>query len=259
MEAADFNSNGFVDIGDLQDIVNFILEIISVPQNSPEGPPVIVELLKDNLPPDGPISVPMNVGLYSEASAVQFEVAYNSDNLSCVEISLGEMASGMAIDYNVTENKINCVIYNLSGDSFGPANGELVNLKFESVVQEYDLISDVSISDFIIVDPSADYIPVEIKGQLPDRFTLEQNYPNPFNANTNISFSLPKAGQVKLQVYDLLGRNVVALLDDFLEAGSHSVSWNGRSANGADLATGVYFYRLQTEDFDKTKKMLFVK
>lgn len=259
MEAADFNGNGFVDIGDLQDIVNFILEIIGVPQNSPEGPPVIVELLKDNLSPGGPISVPMHVGLFSEASAVQFEVSYNSDNLSCLEITLGEIASGMAIDYNITENKINCVIYNLSGGSFGPANGELVNLKFESVGLEYDLISDISVSDFIIVSPSADYIPVEIKGQLPERFALEQNYPNPFNANTNISFSLPESGQVKLQVYDLLGRNVVTLLEDFLEAGGHSISWNGRSANGADLATGVYFYRLQTEDFDKTKKMVLVK
>ena len=259
MEAADFNGNGFVDIGDLQDIVNFILEIIGLPQGSPEGPPVVVELLATGTPSGGFISVPLNVELPVEASAVQFEIRYNSDNLNCTGLVLGEMASDMAIDYNVTDEVIKCVIYNLGGGDFGPASGELAELEFELTGSGFDPASDISISDFAIVNPSADFMQVEIKGQLPERFTLNQNYPNPFNAATNISFNLPEGGQVKLQVYDLLGRSVVTLQDGFLQAGSHTMVWDGRSAAGFDLASGVYFYRLQAGSFDKTKKMLLIK
>jgi hypothetical protein len=259
MEAADFNGNGFVDIGDLQDIVNFILEIILLPQGFPEGPPVVVELLRTDPPSGDFISVPINMELPVEASAVQFEIGYNSDNLNCTDLVLGEMASEMAIDYNVTDEAIKCVIYNLGGDVFGPATGELAELEFELTGSGFDPVSDIYISDFAIVSPSADFMPVEIKGQLPERFILNQNYPNPFNAATNIGFNLPEPGQVKLQVYDLLGRSVVTLHDGFLQAGSHTVVWDGRSASGSDLASGVYFYRLQAGSFDKTKKMLLIK
>ncbi|UCE67267.1 MAG: T9SS type A sorting domain-containing protein [Candidatus Zixiibacteriota bacterium] len=258
-EAADFNGNGFVDIGDLQDIVNFILEIIGLPQGSPGGPPVVVELPATGTPSGGFISVPLNMELPAEASAVQFEIRYNSDNLNCTDLILGEMASDMAIDYNVTGEAIKCVIYNLGGGCFGPASGELAELEFELTGAGFDPASDISISDFAIVNPSADFMSVEIKGQLPERFILNQNYPNPFNAATNISFNLPEAGQVKLQVYDLLGRSVVTLHDGFLQAGSHTVAWDSRSAAGFDLASGVYFYRLQAGSFDKTKKMLLIK
>lgn len=258
-EAADYNSNGFVDIGDLQDIVNFILEIFVVPQGAPEGPPVVVELLADGPRSGDRLSVPLVMELPTEASAVQFEIHYNSDNLSCIDLGLGEIASGMAIDYNVTDEAIRCVIYNLGGDNFGPASGELAELEFELTGVDFDAASDISISEFAIVNPSADFIPVEIKGSLPDRFVLGQNYPNPFNAGTNIDFNLPRSGQINLQVYDLLGRSVVTLHDGFMQAGSHTVIWDGRSATGNNLATGVYFYRLQADGFDKTKKMLLIK
>ncbi|UCC78864.1 MAG: T9SS type A sorting domain-containing protein [Candidatus Zixiibacteriota bacterium] len=258
-EAADYNGNGFVDIGDLQDIVNFILEIFVVPQGTPEGPPVVVELL-DTGPHSGDrLSVPLSMELPTEASAVQFEIQYNSDNLNCTDLVPGEMASGMALDYNVTDAAIRCVIYNLGGGNFGPASGELVELEFELTGVNFDAASDISISEFTVVNPSADFMPVEIKGRLPDNFVLGQNYPNPFNAGTNIVFNLPRSGQINLQIYDLLGRSVVTLHDGFMQAGSHTVFWDGRSAAGNDLATGVYFYRLQADDFDKTKKMLLIK
>ncbi len=258
-EAADYNSNGFVDIGDLQDIVNFILEIFTVPQGAPEGPPVVVELLDTGNRFGDRLSVPLIMDLPTEASAVQFEVQYNSDNLNCAGLVLGEMASGMAADYNITDAAIRCVIYNLGGGNFGPASGELVELEFELTGVNFDAASDISISEFAIVNPSADFMSVEIKGNLPEKFVLEQNYPNPFNAGTNIRFNLPRSGQINLQVYDLLGRNVVTLHDGFMQAGSHTVFWDGRSAAGNDLATGVYFYRLRADDFDKTKKMLLIK
>lgn len=259
MDAADFNGNGFVDIGDLQDIVNFILEILGLPQGEPVGPPVVVEL-DDNASPIGDrLSVPLNIELPSEASAVQFVIDYNSDVLNCDELIPGELASGMSVDYNITDEQIKCVIYNLGGGSFGPVSGELVEFGFEMLGGEFIPGIDLFISDFMIVNPSAEFIPVEITGQLPVEFSLKQNYPNPFNAVTKIGFNLPQSQRVKLQVYDLLGRSVAILHDGFLQAGSHTVEWDGRSAAGKVLASGVYFYRLQAEKFDDTKKMLLIK
>jgi hypothetical protein len=258
-EAADYNLNGFVDIGDLQEIINFILEMPILPQGAPPGPPVVVELLGADSPSGGTLRIPLHMELPVEAAAVQFEISYNSENLACTDLSLGEMASGMAMDYHITGESVRGVIYNLAGNYFGPASGNLVEIGFELPVGVYDPESDISISDFKIVNPSADFMPVEIKGSLPEAFALNQNYPNPFNAGTNISFNLPLPGQVNLQVYDLLGRSVTTLQDGFMQAGSHTIFWNGRSAAGTDLATGVYFYRLQADDFDKTKKMLLIK
>ncbi|MDZ7317409.1 MAG: T9SS type A sorting domain-containing protein, partial [candidate division KSB1 bacterium] len=90
--------------------------------------------------------------------------------------------------------------------------------------------------------------------QLVTDYELKQNYPNPFNPSTTIEFALPKDGKVKLVVYDVLGRQVASLIDAKLEAGIHSVSFNA-----ADLPSGVYFYRLQTNEKTLTQKMMLIK
>jgi photosystem II stability/assembly factor-like uncharacterized protein len=85
-------------------------------------------------------------------------------------------------------------------------------------------------------------------------FQLQQNYPNPFNPSTTIKFELPRASEVILSVYDVLGRVVSVLLHDRMEAGVHEVKYDG-----SNLASGVYFYRLHAADFVSTKRMLALK
>ena len=85
-------------------------------------------------------------------------------------------------------------------------------------------------------------------------YNLEQNYPNPFNPNTRISFSLARNENVSLEVFNLQGRSVVKLIDESLHSGEHSVHFNARN-----LSSGVYFYKLSTSSFIKTKKMLLIK
>jgi len=260
LDAADIDSTGRVDIGDLQQLINIILEIDIPPLSFPQDIPVIVELLKENVYPSGDqLSVPLWADISSEASAVQFELTFDTDKLGGIEIVKGDMVSDMTLDYTVTDGSIRGIIYHLGGRSFGPAAGELVEFNFNIPNGDFDLSSDLNLTDFLIVNPAADFMPVDIKGQLPKSFSLAQNYPNPFNAGTNISFSLPSAGYVELSVYDLLGRKVTILLDSFLPAGNHLVTWDGRSGIGERMATGIYFYRLKAEGFDDTKKMLLVK
>ena len=88
---------------------------------------------------------------------------------------------------------------------------------------------------------------------LPRDYSLSMAYPNPFNPSTRIRYSLPKAAIVRLTVYDVLGRDVAILVDEMKEAGSYQVEWNPQ------LASGIYFYRIQVDGFVDTKKMIFLR
>lgn len=90
--------------------------------------------------------------------------------------------------------------------------------------------------------------------ELPNTFRLEQNFPNPFNPSTTIQYSLPKASNVQIDVFDMMGRNVATLIDQRQNAGTHSVNFNAEQ-----LSSGVYFYRLQAENFTQIQKMVLIK
>jgi hypothetical protein len=94
---------------------------------------------------------------------------------------------------------------------------------------------------------------------MPGTFVLNQNHPNPFNPQTTIDFNLPRSSLMSIDVYNILGENICTLISRRLTPGPHSVVWDGRDANGAEVPSGVYFYRLQTEEFSQTRKMLLLK
>jgi photosystem II stability/assembly factor-like uncharacterized protein len=90
--------------------------------------------------------------------------------------------------------------------------------------------------------------------EIPHEYTLEQCYPNPFNPKTTIKFGIPKASDVKLVIYDILGREVGALIDENMNPGEYKAVWDASS-----LASGIYFYRLTAGDFTETKRMVLLK
>jgi nitrate/TMAO reductase-like tetraheme cytochrome c subunit len=93
-----------------------------------------------------------------------------------------------------------------------------------------------------------------ISTEIPNRYELTQNYPNPFNPSTRFTFSLPKAGDVTIKVYDITGREVVTLVNEKLAAGKYAVTWDA-----AQFASGAYIYRIVAGNFVETKKMVVVK
>jgi ligand-binding sensor domain-containing protein len=100
-------------------------------------------------------------------------------------------------------------------------------------------------------------LPVEEKeksNEIPTYFALYQNYPNPFNPSTTIEFDIPEKTNVKLIVYDILGREVETLIDKELEPGKYKINFTA-----TNLPSGVYFYTLKTSKFTKTNKMLLIK
>ncbi|UCD64130.1 MAG: T9SS type A sorting domain-containing protein [Candidatus Zixiibacteriota bacterium] len=95
---------------------------------------------------------------------------------------------------------------------------------------------------------------------LPARFALRQNYPNPFNPATRITFDLPRAGEVTLEIFNILGRRVRVLLDGVpLEAGTHVAEWNGTAPDGRPVSSGIYFYRIRYGQNHYSRKMMLVR
>lgn len=90
-------------------------------------------------------------------------------------------------------------------------------------------------------------------------FKLHQNFPNPFNPSTTISFDITNSGYVQLEIYNMLGQKVRTLVNQNLQHGSHSATWDGRTDTGLQVPSGVYFYVLRAGDITGTKSMMLVK
>jgi subtilisin family serine protease len=108
-------------------------------------------------------------------------------------------------------------------------------------------------------DSGATSVEDDRKTVIPGAFSLSQNYPNPFNTATAITFSLSRKSDVTLDIYNILGRKVVTLIDRELQAGEHRVEWDGTSVDGSTVASGIYFYRLQATESSAVRKMLLLR
>jgi hypothetical protein len=94
----------------------------------------------------------------------------------------------------------------------------------------------------------------QVDPAIPDGFSLSQNYPNPFNPGTTIEFALPRTQHASLKIFNAMGEEVATLVDEALAPGTYRSSWDG-----SGVASGMYFYRLQTGNFVQTRKLLLVK
>lgn len=96
--------------------------------------------------------------------------------------------------------------------------------------------------------------------EVPDKFEVHQNYPNPFNPSTEISFSLPEAAHVSVEIFNILGQRVNLLLDDYVTAGIKTVTWDSHDQSGNPVSTGIYFYRVVVDGRSPvSKKMMLIR
>jgi hypothetical protein len=177
-------------------------------------------------------------------------------NFKCelVKLSTGEVVGEFE---EVNYNKSNLEEYGYQGylvDCSGIEAGDYYLRLTSSVNEEVNLsLSDIQM-DNVVLEKSKLNIR-NFKGEtLPIEYALEQNYPNPFNPTTTIRYQLPKDGMVTLKVYDILGAEVVTLVNEEKVAGKYEVNFNA-----ATLASGVYIYRLSVNDFVNVKKMVLLK
>jgi flagellar hook assembly protein FlgD len=96
-------------------------------------------------------------------------------------------------------------------------------------------------------------------GSTPAAYDLSQNHPNPFNPSTTFSFDMKVKSRVTLKIYSVTGALVRTLVDEVKPAGSYKVTWDGTGERGSKVASGVYFYRMDTKEFTSTKKMVLLR
>ena len=116
--------------------------------------------------------------------------------------------------------------------------------------------------EFKVVAGEPEYVDQMIKNLLeviPDNFTLSKNYPNPFNPVTKLDFSIPSRSNITLRIFNMLGQEVVMLINEKKSYGNYSISWNGLDGKGLNVASGVYFAELRTRNVRKITKMLLLK
>jgi hypothetical protein len=129
----------------------------------------------------------------------------------------------------------------------------LASTYFLEVYGEENILKGCVIDGVVYGDTTFVAVENEVS-PIPKEYKLEQNYPNPFNPSTTISYQLPEAGNVSLKVFDVLGREVATLVDEYRNAGSYEIEFVASA-----LPSGVYFYQLKAGDFVETKKMLLIK
>ena len=116
--------------------------------------------------------------------------------------------------------------------------------------------------EFKVVVGESGYVDQMIKDLLeviPNNFSLSKNYPNPFNPITNLDFSIHKRSNVTLRVFNMMGQEVITLINEKKSYGNYSISWNGLDEKGVNVASGVYFAELRTREARRITKMLLLK
>jgi hypothetical protein len=162
--------------------------------------------------------------------------------------TLGDGAAGMELKYSVNGNELNVLVYDLGSDAIENGQHSLMTIPVTGEIKlvEMDAAdfngSVVNISDV----------------RLPSKFGLAQNYPNPFNPTTTIELALPVASEFSVAIYNVAGQ-LIRTYDGYANAGVVKVEWDGRDASGDQVASGVYFYKANANEFSATKKMLLMK
>ena len=136
---------------------------------------------------------------------------------------------------------------------------EMMNTKVTSVMRYSKTLKKedrekIQIEDILFSRKAEGKEDVKTDSKVPGVYSLSQNYPNPFNPVTKINFALPKQGFVTLKIYDVTGREVKTLVNEVKQAGNYTVDFNG-----SYLASGVYFYKIQSGDFVSVKRMVLIK
>jgi hypothetical protein len=228
--------------------------------------------VSDSHPYDEVLYYGLNAGLDGAHAPAQW-------NLSCYNFSTGSPEqiwylpiSGIQPEHLFERSS---VLMAWRGDStllfINASNGEILDStvieSHPSVKKSFSLLDDSPLHAAVLIGDTVKVLEFDVVVDVPDgnqpslpaTFTLSQNYPNPFNATTEINFSLARAGDVRLTIYNLLGQEVKTLVNGRISAGEHRVTWDGSDNNGSICATGLYLYRLETSESIANRKMLLLK
>jgi len=246
--ASDVNLDGAtLSIADLVYQVHIITGGLSSPNLKPIPPGAVASVsleIKDNaaiIQSDSPLGIG---GAYFVFRVTGYDIGQPTPL---------DGAPGMDIKYGLDENEVKILVYSMNSGSEIPAGVEdifTLPLHGQGTIE----LTEVQLSDYY-----GNMLPAIIAEPLPVSYTLNQNYPNPFNATTVISYDLPSESRVKIDIFNILGERVAALLNERQPAGAHRIIWDGSGDDGKTVASGIYIYRMIADNARIEKKMILMK
>ena len=213
----------------------------------------------------------VEINLHSDVDiyGVQFDLTYNSNELSLVKDDIVSLVESVSVYSKVIEpGMARVIMFSMQGDKIMDSSDDLssiIDIQFQSTNNFSNGETTVSLSDLILAGvngtavegPSNSHYDLNVG--LPTETSLENNYPNPFNPSTSIPFQLKEAGYVSLKVYDMNGSLVKTLASETKDAGSYEVIWNGLNNDGQQVASGQYILQMSAPNYSNTLQMTFLK
>ncbi|UCE19143.1 MAG: T9SS type A sorting domain-containing protein, partial [Gemmatimonadota bacterium] len=252
--AADANGDGLVNVIDLMKCINRAVGVCD--------PKVAVAdvAVGDAVGIAGrTVAVTVDVTSEQDVAGLLLRFRYDQEALIAGEAELTDRAEGMDVSHRVIGDELVVFISGSKGEAIEAGGGAVVRVPF-TVAQDVKEIGVEVVEPVVFtVDEAIAFghgsiFVVKSEDLVPAEYGLAQNYPNPFNPVTSIAYSLPEAAKVKVVVYNTLGQVVAELVNANQEAGHHVVTWDA-----ADMASGVYFYRIEANDFKATRRMVLMK
>ncbi|MBK7141102.1 MAG: T9SS type A sorting domain-containing protein [bacterium] len=225
--------------------------------------------------------LPIEIYLESAARGMVIPLTWDSSYFAIGSVTLTPtLASRATAQLASNEAGSTCVVVTANpGDSLPSGKYEAMNLRILTTASEgFSPLDSITLDSFSLHIAAMDgswsrplFIPGEVTvssttdvgdpeppHSLP-QFGLEQNYPNPFNGSTVIRYSLVERSSVRLEIFNVLGQSIRVLSVGELSAGEHSLVWDGRTLNGRDAPSGIYFYRLLAGESSQVRKMILLK
>ncbi len=262
LEAADMNADDTINILDVVCIINIMLG--RQPGQDLELSKFSAIFKNDLLKENQLNQVPIFVDSEQPIRGVQVELSFDPEQINLADPELMNRAMNMQISSNMKNGKINIIVFSPEGAVISPGTEAILNIPIISKTAGMDK-NTISIENIIAVGSDfremtlSDVNNPGLKNEIPGDYSLTQNYPNPFNSATDISYSLPQTGTVKLTIYNLLGEEIVTIVNEKQSAGNYTAHWNGADNHGNEVPTGIYIYQLNSMDYVKTRKLTILK
>ena len=188
-------------------------------------------------------------------------ISYDASKLKAVGVSPSDMMSPFMFQSNIEVDEVKMAVASAEGVEVG---GDIAYIEFEILPGErHDWgdallrIQDVQLNEGLI--PAVTEQTELSLAVIPEVYALSQNYPNPFNPETVINYDLPVRSHLSITIFNLMGQKVATVVDGYRSAGSYSIVWDGKDNNGKSLASGVYLYRMETDGFVQTRKLVLMR
>ena len=261
---ADLNSDGAINVIDVVRGVNIIIGNASSKQIAASTGPAVLHLSDLKSGDDGRLMLPIKSQFTGFVAGLELTLKYDPATIRIGDVQPTALLDRMTVEQSVSDGMIHIIIYSVDGRTFqSPSLSTLINIPVEFRGNNG---GSIFVAQAIMAGPQAQSVALSITSssvkvsKTPTSYALAYNLPNPFNPSTRISYDVPQPSQVRLTIYNLLGQEVVRLVDKVHAAGHYTVDWHGVNTQGHSVASGVYLYRLTSETgFTETKRMTLLK